>query len=127
PDASPAHPRLHRLAQRPPRRPQAPPPDPTHPRPQSQPRTRSLNPANVRGQTTSRTLLLTTRDEGELVEVDLLVAGAAATGPAAQDGLEEQHRLRQCQAGRGAFGSSRSSVRKAWAQVTSAQWWWKPR
>jgi len=65
-------------------------------------------------------------EEGELVEVDGLLAGAAAAGPAAQDGLKQQHRLRQRQAGRGAFGSSRSSVRKAWAQVTSAQWWWKP-
>ena len=41
-------------------------------------------------------------------EVDGLVAGAAAAGPAAQDGLQEQHRLRECQAGRGAVGHSRS-------------------
>jgi hypothetical protein len=34
-------------------------------------------------------------EERELVEVDALLAGSAATGPAAQDGLEEQHRLRQ--------------------------------
>ena len=68
----------------------------------------------------SRTLLLTTWEELELREVDGLVAGAAAAGPAAQDGLQQQHRLRQCQAGRGAFGSSRSSVRNACAQVTSA-------
>jgi hypothetical protein len=34
-------------------------------------------------------------EERELVEVDGLVAGAAAADPAAQDGLEEQHRLRQ--------------------------------
>jgi hypothetical protein len=66
-------------------------------------------------------------EECELLEVDGLVAGSATAGPAAQDGLQEQDRLRQCQAGRGAFGSSRSSVRKAWAQVTSAVWWWKPR
>ena len=76
--------------------------------------------------TASRTLLLTSVEERELVEVDWLGAGAAAAGPTAQDGLEEQHRLRQRQAGRWAFGSSRSSVRKACAQVTSAQWWWKP-
>jgi hypothetical protein len=40
-------------------------------------------------------LLLTSVEEHELVEVDGLLAGAAATGPAAQDGLQEQHRLRQ--------------------------------
>jgi hypothetical protein len=70
--------------------------------------------------TTSRTLLLTSDREFELFEVDVLVAGSATAGPAAQDGLEEQHRLWECQAGRGAFGSSRSRVRKAWAQVTRA-------
>ena len=69
----------------------------------------------------SSTLLLTSVEEVELFEVDGLVAGAAAVGPAAQDGLEEQHRLRQRQAGRGALGHRRSRVRKAWAQVTSAQ------
>jgi hypothetical protein len=42
-----------------------------------------------------RTLLLTLTEERQLVEVDGLVAGAAAAGPAAQDGLQEQHRLRQ--------------------------------
>ena len=61
-----------------------------------------------------------------MVEVDGLGAGAAAAGLAAWDGLEEQLGLWECQAGRGAFGSSRSSVRKACAQVTSAVWWWKP-
>jgi hypothetical protein len=40
-------------------------------------------------------LLLTLTEERQLVEVDGLVAGAAAAGPAAQDGLQEQHRLRQ--------------------------------
>jgi hypothetical protein len=40
-------------------------------------------------------LLLTAVEERELVEVDRLLAGSAAAGPAAQDGLEEQHRLRQ--------------------------------
>jgi hypothetical protein len=60
-------------------------------------------------------------EECELLEVDALLTGSAAAGPTAEDGLQEQHRLRQCQAGRGAFGSSRSRVRKAWAQVTRAQ------
>jgi hypothetical protein len=35
-------------------------------------------------------------EEDELVEVDGLGAGAAAAGPAAQDGLQQQHRLREC-------------------------------
>jgi hypothetical protein len=82
--------------------------------------------AAVAHQATSGTLLLTVMEDRELVEVDGLGAGAATAGPTAQDGLQEQHRLRQRQTGRGAFGSSRSSVRKACAQVTSAQWWWKP-
>jgi len=34
-------------------------------------------------------------EERELVEVDVLIAGSAAAGPAAQDGLQEQHRLRE--------------------------------
>jgi hypothetical protein len=41
-------------------------------------------------------------------------------------GLEQERRLGRRQGGRGAFGSRRSSVRKAWVQVTSAVWWWKP-
>src|SRR6266508_804841 len=73
----------------------------------------------------SRTLLLTSYEELQLVEVDVLVTGAAAVGPAPQDRLQEQHRLRQCQAGRRALGHRRSSVRKLCAQVTSAVWWWK--
>ena len=44
----------------------------------------------------SRTLLLTSVDEVGLFEVDGLVACAAAVGPVAQDGLEEQHGLREC-------------------------------
>jgi hypothetical protein len=32
-------------------------------------------------------LLLTSMEERELVEVDVLIAGSAAAGPAAQDGL----------------------------------------
>jgi hypothetical protein len=81
----------------------------------------------VLGQALSRTLLLPSGEQDELVEVDGLVAGAAVAVPTAQEGLQQQYRLRECQAGRGAFGHIRSSVRKACAQVTSAQWWWKPR
>ena len=91
--------------------------------------THNRHPSRRRGQPgePSRTLLLTLMKERQLLEIDWLSAGAAAAGPAAQNGLEEQHRLRQRQTGRRTFGSSRSSVRKACAQVTSAQWWWKPR
>src|SRR5581483_428364 len=49
------------------------------------PRTRRL-PA-LTGQASSRTLLLAPVEEWELVGVDGLAAGAAAAGPAAQDGL----------------------------------------
>ena len=52
-------------------------------------------------------------EQHELVEVDGLVAGSAAAVPTTQEGLQEQHRLRECQAGRRAFGESRSKVRKA--------------
>src|SRR5437870_13347152 len=52
----------------------------------------------ITDQPSSRTLLLTLMEERELVEVDGLVAGSAAAVPTAQHGLEEQHRLRQCQA-----------------------------
>ena len=62
----------------------------------------------------------------ELFEVDGLVTGSATAGPTAQDGLNEQHRLRECQAGRGAFGSWRSRVRNPWATVTRAVWWCQP-
>ena len=68
-------------------------------------------------------MLLPAGEEDELVEVDGLMAGAAVAVPTAQEGLQEQHCLRECQAGRRAFGHIRSSVRKACAQVTSAQWW----
>src|SRR3954462_5874036 len=78
-------------------------------------------------QVSSRTLLLPRMEERELAQVNWLMAAAAAAGPAAQDGLQQQHRLRQRQTGRRARGRRRSSVRKAWAQVTSAVWWWKPR
>src|SRR5450432_1443749 len=59
----------------------------------------------------------------EIVEIDWLLAGGAAAGPALPDGLQQQHRLRECQSGRWRFGSARSSVRKPWAAVTSVQWW----
>jgi len=39
--------------------------------------------------------------EGELVEVDRLLAGLTAAVPALEDRLQEQHGLRECQAGRG--------------------------
>src|SRR5260370_37544841 len=94
--------------------------------PSGPPRGLVLTRLRASGQTSGRTLLLASVEEDELVEVEGVSAGWAAAGPTVQDGLEQQHRLRQCQAGRGAFGSSRSRVRKAWAQVTSAQWWWKP-
>ena len=61
-------------------------------------------------------------DEVELVEVDGLLAGGAAAGPALEDRLQEQHGLLECQAGRGTKGCSRSRVRNPWAAVTSAVW-----
>ncbi len=44
---------------------------------------------------TNWTLLLASVEERELVEVDGLLACSASSGPAAEDGLEEQHRLGQ--------------------------------
>jgi hypothetical protein len=66
-------------------------------------------------------------EEGELVEVDGLVAGSAAAVPALEDGLKEQHRLGECQASRWALGHRRSRVRNPWATVTRAVWWCQPR
>jgi hypothetical protein len=40
-------------------------------------------------------LLLPVVKEWELIQIDELLAGAAAAGPAAEDGLQEQHRPRQ--------------------------------
>jgi hypothetical protein len=80
---------------------------------------------HVNASRASRTLLLASVEERELVEFDGLVAGSAAAGPAAQEGLEEQHRLRQCGPAAG-WRHRRSRVREACAQVTSAVWWWKP-
>jgi hypothetical protein len=39
--------------------------------------------------------------EGESVEIDGLEADLAAAGPALEERLQEQHGLRECQAGRG--------------------------
>ena len=60
------------------------------------------------------------------VEVDGLVAGLAAAGPALEDRLQQQHDLRERQAGRGRKGFSRSSVRNPWAALTNAVWWYQP-
>jgi len=54
---------------------------------------------------------------------DGLLAGLAAAGRALEDPLEQLDCPGQGQAGRGAFGSRRSSVRKPCAAVTIAQWW----
>jgi len=54
-----------------------------------------LSGPTVSHQASSRTLLLAAVDERELFEIDGLVAGSAAAGPAAEDGLQEQHRLGQ--------------------------------
>jgi hypothetical protein len=40
-------------------------------------------------------LLLTSIEEQKLLEVDGLGAGAAAAGPTAENGLQQQHRLRE--------------------------------
>jgi len=69
---------------------------PVPPTPVSEAQMQRLLPTTgVSHQASSRTLLLTSVEEHELVKVDGLPAGAAATGPAAQDGLQQQHRLRQ--------------------------------
>jgi hypothetical protein len=39
--------------------------------------------------------------DGQIGEIDWLVAGLAAAGPALEDRLHQQHGLRECQAGRG--------------------------
>ena len=62
------------------------------------------------------------RVKGELVEIDGLLTGLAAAGPALEDRLHQQHGLRECQAGRRRKGFSRSRVRNPWAAVTSAVW-----
>lgn len=60
--------------------------------------------------------------EGEVGEFYWLLAGVAVPGPAVEDGLEQADRLGEGEARRWAFGSRRSSVRKAWAAVTRAVW-----
>ena len=56
------------------------------------------------------------------MEVDGLLAGGAAAGPALEDWLEQEDCLWEGQAGRWAFGFSRSRVRKPCAAVTNAVW-----
>ena len=65
------------------------------------------------GQPRNSTLLLPLMEQNQLLEVDRLPTRTAAAVPTPEDGLQEQHRLGQCQAGRWAFGSRRSRVRKA--------------
>jgi hypothetical protein len=45
-------------------------------------------------------LVLVEASNEELVEIDWLLAGLAAAGPALEDWLQGEHRSRQCQAGR---------------------------
>ena len=58
----------------------------------------------------------------ESVDVDGSLTGSAAAGPAPEERLQEQHGLRERQAGRGRKGFSRSRVRNPWAAVTIAVW-----
>jgi hypothetical protein len=64
--------------------------------------------------------------ERQEAEINELPAGLAAAGPALEDRLHQQHRLRECQADRGRKGFSRSSVRNPCDAVTSAVWWCHP-
>jgi len=61
--------------------------------------------------------------EGQVSEVDGLLAGGAAAGPAAHQWLEQENCLGKGQAGRWRFGFCRSRVRNPCAAITSAQWW----
>jgi hypothetical protein len=58
----------------------------------------------------------------DLVEVDWLLAGLTAAGPAFEDRLEQSDCLRKGQAGRGSKEFSRSRVRNPRAAVTRAVW-----
>jgi hypothetical protein len=62
--------------------------------------------------------------EGECqsVDVDPSLAGSAAAGPTLEERLQQQHGLRERQAGRGRKGLSRSRVRNPWAAVTIEVW-----
>ena len=60
--------------------------------------------------------------QDELDEVDRLLAGLAAAGPAIEQWLEQLNCLGKGQAGRWRFGFCRSRVRNPCAAVTSAVW-----
>jgi len=64
--------------------------------------------------------------EKKPVEVDRLTAGLAMAGPTAQQRLQQSHCSRRRQAGRRAFGRSRSRVRKPCAALTRAVWLRQP-
>jgi hypothetical protein len=62
------------------------------------------------------------QSECESVDLDGPLTGSAAAVPALEERLQEQHGLRECQAGRGRKGLSRSRVRNPCAAVTIAVW-----
>ena len=70
---------------------------------------------------TSRTLLLASAEERELLEIDGLSAGSAAAGPAAQEGLKEQHRLRQVTVSVDAVGE-RGTLPLGWSLYLPEEW-----
>lgn len=56
--------------------------------------------------------LLIATGQPQIIKVNCLGAGSTTAGPASKDRLEQKDRLRQAQAGRGAFGSRRSFSEK---------------
>ena len=62
-------------------------------------------------------LVVAVQCECQSVEMDVAVAGSAAAGPALEERLQEQHGLRECQAGRGRKGFMRSRVRNPWGDA----------